>query len=191
LASILLHSPLSCPESGTRLGVTQASRPITRRLGAAMGLCQDTRRASGSAHASPRGGEGGAARWGQGVRLPLFRNFAGRPAPPPQANFTGEAEPSPRVTSTFRSRCGQHVSSFFPLSSVSASGAPLRQARCKTCLVLRVQGREALAEPGPLHRPGAPTSRVVPLLKRSRRPPAQSAFGASATQQVIGETARP
>jgi hypothetical protein len=80
---------------------------------------------------------------------PLFSFFfAGRSAPPQQANFTGESEPSPRVDLDIPIQMRPTCVFFFSHGSVSASGAPARQARCKTCLVLWVQGREVLDEPG-------------------------------------------
>lgn len=69
------HSAVS--ESGTGLGVTQASRSITRRARKANGLCQGTWRASGRAHASPRGGEGEQRGGGKGFDSPFFVFFRG------------------------------------------------------------------------------------------------------------------
>jgi len=106
------------------------------------------------------------------------------------------------LTSTFRSRCGQHVCSFFFHTAASRRVEPRRARRgvrsprqipFPVPIYPSYGYREGSFSGArrPLHQLGSPTKRVVPLLKRSRRPPAHSAFGASATQQVIGETVLP
>ena len=120
------HSAVS--ESGTGLGVTQASRSITRRARKANGLCQGTWRASGRAHASPRGGEGAAARWGQGVRLPSCRFSRVGPHHPRRQTLLAKLSLLPWLTSMFQSRCGQHVCSCF-YTAASRQVEPRRAKR--------------------------------------------------------------
>ena len=119
------HSAVS--ESGTGLGVTQASRSITRRARKANGLCQGTWRASGRAHASPQGGEGEQRGGGEGFDSPFFVFFR-RVGPHHLHRQTLLVKLSllPGLTSTFRSRCGQYVCSFFTRQRLGewSPGAP-------------------------------------------------------------------
>ena len=119
------HSAVS--ESGTGLGVTQASRSITRRARKANGLCQGTWRASGRAHASPRGGEGEQRGGGKGFDSPFFVFFSRvGPHHPHRQTLLAKLSLLPGLTSTFRSRCGQHVCSFFTRQRLGewSPGAP-------------------------------------------------------------------
>ena len=109
------------------LGVTQASWSITRRARKANGLCQGTWRASGRAHASPRGGEGEQRGGGKGFDSPFFVFFSRvGPHHPHRQTLLAKLSLLPGLTSTFRSRCGQHVCSFFTRQRLGewSPGAP-------------------------------------------------------------------